>query len=665
MRQLVEGTPPSGREVVAQVAAMLEPSSPSVQWVMPAFFGVCARRECAKHTPPTCSCESVKGAHTVLNPKCVGHSAHMMRESWPEVDAGCEEVYLLPSNRGYTVCQECMAKARSVRAQPDAQKIVWAHTIASCTQGDFPDTDFSPLDALVEATSRVVQTSLADDTHSDGVTSIVMTIWAGASRSLALAPEERERAWNGLVTRLRDLETDTGYRAAAVMRDALSRAVRRRAQSELFEWEQDVARAAGGAAGAAAAPQSPAPRKALAAPIPPIPSPLGLPPRPPAASPGASDAQLEARLAALEDELGRATASAESTAAAAAAVNAADAAEIKQLRDAVARLEATAGAPAAAPVLAVPIAPPQAASELGEALSAERAAVDAARADAARAHAETAALRGSLEAAQARVEALERRAAGAEARAAPAEAAAAVACDGGEDDEVGAASEGASAAQPPSEQLLRAQIGETRAALMRANDECAAALAMAAASEARAAQAQHAAATSEQATCAAVEDAASASSASLAVAKAEVAAVRALGEANEAAASHAEPGSAAEVARLREQLARVRGGLGQNVLEMGRSSARLAQVTPTTLATAPQREPHRTAQRATHRHGPRRRKQRGGRPSRLASSLAPSPCARARARRVSPARPSTDSLAAPPSLRVSSRLRRTACRSLS
>mmetsp|Transcript_11266 Transcript_11266/g.28472 ORF Transcript_11266/g.28472 Transcript_11266/m.28472 type:complete len:660 (+) Transcript_11266:1-1980(+) len=219
-------------------------SPAGIKWVMPTYFGLCARRECPRHVPPPCACDAMKDPHTVLSPKCLLHATHMMRADWADVDTSCEEIYCLPANKGYTVCAECLAKAHAVRAQPDYNRVAWAHTLAACSLGA-PNTDFSPLDALLEATSRVVQSVLVDETMADGVTSIVMTIWACVTRSLS-ADNDRERAWKALFTRLRDLETGENYPHAAVMRDAVSRAVRRRAQLELREWEEDYTLASGG-----------------------------------------------------------------------------------------------------------------------------------------------------------------------------------------------------------------------------------------------------------------------------------------------------------------------------------------------------------------------------------------------------------------------------------
>ncbi|KAJ1628982.1 hypothetical protein T492DRAFT_874140 [Pavlovales sp. CCMP2436] len=131
-------------------------SPAGIKWVMPTYFGLCARRECPRHVPPPCACDAMKDPHTVLSPKCLLHATHMMRADWADVDTSCEEIYCLPANKGYTVCAECLAKAHAVRAQPDYNR----------------------------ATSRVVQSVLVDETMADGVTSIVMTIWACVTRSL-------------------------------------------------------------------------------------------------------------------------------------------------------------------------------------------------------------------------------------------------------------------------------------------------------------------------------------------------------------------------------------------------------------------------------------------------------------------------------------------------
>lgn len=112
--------------VVAAVRDSLSPScaqplfdlsSPGVQWIMPTYFGVCARHECPRHIPPTCSCAAAGGAsHAVLHPRCEKHVAHMAREQWPDVDAVCEALYALPVGKGYTVrsARSCRADARGV-----------------------------------------------------------------------------------------------------------------------------------------------------------------------------------------------------------------------------------------------------------------------------------------------------------------------------------------------------------------------------------------------------------------------------------------------------------------------------------------------------------------------------------------------------------------------
>lgn len=83
--------------------SLFEMTSPGMQWVMPKYFGACARRGCPRSIAPACDCDGVSGQHTVLNPRCVHHAAHMVREAWRDVDSSCEDLYFLPQHKGFVV----------------------------------------------------------------------------------------------------------------------------------------------------------------------------------------------------------------------------------------------------------------------------------------------------------------------------------------------------------------------------------------------------------------------------------------------------------------------------------------------------------------------------------------------------------------------------------